>query len=330
MTDYRSHDVPIGGGASYEGTLHVGEWGPADPSAPTVLLIHGITGNHRNWTNVAERLPAGVRAVAVDLRGRGRSAALPGPYGMSRHAADLAAALDHLKVRRALVVGHSMGAFVGVVFGHQHRKRVSGRVLVDGGLPVKPGGLLGRTDVATFLGPAMDRLSQDFESREEYRDFWREHPSLGPYWSDGLERSLGLDQDLMGAAPALRSSVNPEAVHADVRSMVRGMGLRRALFALGFVGNEVTFVRAERGMHDEPKPLYSNRLLQVHGMFVPRLRPVTFPDSNHYTVVLGDRGADQLASLIERRLERAASTRIVRAPEPVNRPSLEPGRRAQR
>ena len=57
-------------------------------------------------------MPAGVRLIAPDLRGRGRSNTLPGPFGMTRHADDMAAVLDFLGVPRAVVVGHSMGGFV--------------------------------------------------------------------------------------------------------------------------------------------------------------------------------------------------------------------------
>ncbi|MFZ5850408.1 MAG: alpha/beta fold hydrolase, partial [Actinomycetota bacterium] len=78
MTAYRTLDVPVDGG-----TLRVGVWGEA---GPVVLAVHGITANHRTWDLVADRLPD-VRLVAPDLRGRGRSATLPGPFGMARHAA---------------------------------------------------------------------------------------------------------------------------------------------------------------------------------------------------------------------------------------------------
>ncbi|MGK3816897.1 alpha/beta fold hydrolase, partial [Enterococcus faecium] len=57
-----------------------------------------------------------VRLLAPDLRGRGRSADLSGPFGMSAHSDDLAAILDAAGVDRALIVGHSMGAFVSAVF----------------------------------------------------------------------------------------------------------------------------------------------------------------------------------------------------------------------
>src|ERR1700709_1346903 len=102
-TRYRSIDVPVRGGE-----LRVGVWEPENPAeratAPTILAIHGGTASHRCWVSLADRL-AGCRFVAPDLRGRGRSNELPGPYGMRQHAADVAAVLDFLQIPSTLVVG---------------------------------------------------------------------------------------------------------------------------------------------------------------------------------------------------------------------------------
>ncbi|GGF19638.1 alpha/beta fold hydrolase [Subtercola lobariae] len=106
---YRLSTVP--------GSLTVGEWGPAD--APVVLAVHGITASHQAWRTVAALLPE-FHLIAPDLRGRGGSRTLPGPFGMARHADDLADVLDHLGARHATVVGHSMGAFASLIFGLRH------------------------------------------------------------------------------------------------------------------------------------------------------------------------------------------------------------------
>ena len=96
--------VPVTGG-----DLFVARWG----SGPPVLAVHGITGSHAAWPWVADRLAGAVNLIAPDLRGRGASNALADPFGMAAHATDLVAVLDHLEVTRAVVVGHSMGAWVG-------------------------------------------------------------------------------------------------------------------------------------------------------------------------------------------------------------------------
>ena len=119
---YTTYDVTVPGG-----TLRVGVWEPAGPVAtgpdgdplPAVVLVHGITASHRAWPAVVAALP-GRRVIAPDLRGRGRSNRLPGPYGMAAHADDVAAVIRDLADGAAVVVGHSMGGFVSLVLTHRH------------------------------------------------------------------------------------------------------------------------------------------------------------------------------------------------------------------
>ena len=85
-------------------------WPGRREESPVALAVHGITANSRAW-DVARARRRSDGPGARPARSRTR-ASLPGPYGMAEHAADLVAVLDHLGVARALVLGHSMGAFV--------------------------------------------------------------------------------------------------------------------------------------------------------------------------------------------------------------------------
>ena len=149
------------------GDLRVGVWdavGSTDENAaaPTVIAVHGITASHRCWPTVAAALPE-FRVIAPDLRGRGRSRDLPGPYGMAQHTDDIAAVMDHLEVPRAVILGHSMGGFVTVAMHARHPDRVSAVVLADGGLPFEvPAGMSRDDYVDAVLGLVKQRLSMTF------------------------------------------------------------------------------------------------------------------------------------------------------------------------
>src|SRR5699024_1531258 len=105
-------------------------WEPSDletrdaSSVPTVVAVHGVTASHRCWLSLAEELPE-VRIVAPDLRGRGRSNQITGPFGLATHADDVAAVLGHLRVDNAVVAGHSMGGFVALVTADRYPDMVS-------------------------------------------------------------------------------------------------------------------------------------------------------------------------------------------------------------
>src|SRR6188474_3444407 len=83
---------------------------PCPHSTSTVVAIHGITANAWSWAAVASQLEGVVCLVAIDLRGRGTSSEAPGPYGIRRHADDVAAVIEQLDLGRVVITGHSMGA----------------------------------------------------------------------------------------------------------------------------------------------------------------------------------------------------------------------------
>lgn len=260
--------VPVSGGE-----LTVATWG--EGGLP-VLAIHGITASHLAWSEVA-RLHQG-RIIAPDLRGRGGSAGLPGPFGMAAHAEDCVAVLDAMGIEQATVVGHSMGGFVAAMLVHRHPSRVRDLVLVDGGAPLPDSDV----DIETLLGPAMQRLSMRFASVAEYRDLWRAHPAFGE-WSPAIESYV--DYDLTGTPPNLRSRVDADAVRADFRDLHTKSG------AFDSVPPGTVFLRAERGLLDEPTPLYPHP-----EEFADRVRVRTIPGTNHYTILFGADGARAVAA----------------------------------
>ncbi|WP_243074665.1 alpha/beta fold hydrolase [Microbacterium sp. SS28] len=299
MTRYRTLDVAVPGG-----DLRVGVWEPVDAADPasvdTVLLIHGVTASHQSWPGVAERLP-GVRVVAPDLRGRGRSNALEGPAGLATHARDLVAVLDALGIDRALAVGHSMGAFIALVLGDRHPGRVTGVVLVDGGLPLDlPEGLSPDETIRLVLGPTAERLAMRFGSTEEYLDFWRAHPAFRRDWSPILEAYLAYD--LVGEAPDLRPATSYATLEEDSVDQNSGSAIADALAALR---HPTVLLTAERGLLDQLPALYAAERLPNLVSAHPGLRHEAVPDVNHYTIVLSDRGADAVAAVVRRELAAA-------------------------
>lgn len=299
---YREVAVPVEGGE-----LHVGVWepdvdgAPADAEVHTAVLVHGITASHVSFAALARALP-GVRLIAPDLRGRGRSRDLPGPYGMPRHADDVAAVLEHLGVREAVAVGHSMGAFVSIVLADRHPHLVRSLHLVDGGMPLLPPPGVAPQDVAAaVLGPAADRLRRTFPSREAYRDFWRAHPAIGREWDDVV--TAYVDYDLVGEEPQLCPATRPAALEEDIRELVDGASVQRALESLP--SRPATWFLAPRGLLDEVPPLYPDAARDLWTRRLPQMRVVPIEDVNHYTIVLGERGVQQLLPHLEEDLGRS-------------------------
>jgi pimeloyl-ACP methyl ester carboxylesterase len=244
---------------------------------------------------VARRLPAGWSVVAPDLRGRGGSNGLPGPYGMVAHAEDCAAVAAAVSDRPLVVLGESMGAYVAVVLAAHHPGTVARLVLADGGIPlpvpagVDPGALL-----EAVLGPALARLDQVFPSRAAYLEFWRAHPALSKAWGPDVEAYL--EYDLEAVDGGFRSRARPEPVRADGLEHIVDPALVEE--SLRQVRCPVSLLRAERNLLDEPVPLIPDESLAPWRSVLPDLSDTVVAGTNHYSLMLGDDGAARIAAAV--------------------------------
>ena len=95
--------------------VHYAEWtAEAGNDTPAYLFIHGITGRHETWIDVIDGIRSGARAIAVDLRGHGRSGHTPGAYRVPDYARDVAALIDELELGPVIIVGHSLGGMTAL------------------------------------------------------------------------------------------------------------------------------------------------------------------------------------------------------------------------
>jgi pimeloyl-ACP methyl ester carboxylesterase len=261
---------------------------------PPVLAVHGITSNSHAWLTVARALDKSASLTAPDLRGRARSAALPGPYGVVSYARDLLAILDRLEIEHTVAVGHSLGAYIVARLAADHPGRVSAAVLVDGGLTI-PGA--NQTDPQTFidafLGPAIARLRERFPSREAYHEWWRAHPACSGALIADQDLFAFADHDLVGSEPELRSSVVEDAVRADANEVLEiGAAAHRLTVP-------ATLLCATRGLLDQPNPMQPVELARAWAAEAPELRRAEqVRDTNHYTMLFAEHGARAVAETV--------------------------------
>ncbi len=100
---------------------------------PVVLLIHGITGDSRQWNQIIPQLADRYTVLAPDLLGHGQSAKPRGDYSLGAYAVSLRDLLIVLGHRRATVVGHSLGGGIAMQFSYEYPVFCERLVLVDSG-----------------------------------------------------------------------------------------------------------------------------------------------------------------------------------------------------
>jgi non-heme chloroperoxidase len=224
-----------------------------DLNGVPVLLLHGISDSAPSMRPFMENLPRGVRAIAISQRGHGDSSKPAGPYTTAAFVADAAAVLDHLRVRRAVVLGHSMGSVVAQRFAIDHPDRTLGLVL-EGAFPT----LKGNPDVAAFYEAEVAPM-QGFMPAEQARGF--QESTLGrPVTPAFLQLVVAESQKLPARAwKAILTGMMSEDFTPELR--------RVAAPTLLLWGDKDGFARAED----------QQRLLAA----IPGSRMVTFEGTGH-------------------------------------------------
>ena len=267
-----------------------------------LICIHGITAQHRAFNVLARHLGEEYALIGVDLRGRGDSGKPESGYGLEAHAADVMRVLDHLELESAVLVGHSMGGFVGLQAALSRPNRVRALVLLDGGWPRQETSEEELTEeqkeeleeTRAGLQRAYSRLGMVFETPDDYLDFWFPEggltmddlpPELADYYRYDLGEVEGGYQpkaslDAVGEDSPQISSTAPTA------GQMRG------------VGCPVALVRPTEGFLPGSSPLISEPARALMGEALDIRSDTVLEGANHYTM-LWDEPARRTAEAVQ-------------------------------
>jgi pimeloyl-ACP methyl ester carboxylesterase len=264
--------------------LHVAECGA--PGAPLVVLLHGFPTFWWTWRHQLPALAAaGLRVVAVDLRGYGDSDKPPRGYDLWTLAGDVAGLVRALGEASARIVGHGWGGMIGWTVTALHPRRVSALAVLGAPHPLavrhatvrdasgQGRALLGRGGVAVAQLPRWPERRLRAADAAWLERLMRQRAGAG--WRD--------TDDFAASAACYRRAVQvPGVAHCALeyyrwaaRSQVRAEGRR--------------FAAAVRRSPAVP-------VLQVHGADDPYLLPSTAAASRRWggphlrTEVLADTG----------------------------------------
>ena len=136
-----------------------------DPSGTPVVLLHGLTDSRRSFETMMPELPRSLRVFAISQRGHGDSSKPASGYAPRDFGADVAAFLDALKLPRAVIVGHSMGAANALRFAADYPQRTTALVLMAGlALPGASADVQGlKKAVATLADPIDRQFAREFQ-----------------------------------------------------------------------------------------------------------------------------------------------------------------------
>jgi pimeloyl-ACP methyl ester carboxylesterase len=154
-----------------------------------ILFIHGGGACIETWHYQLEYLKSDFRLIVPDCRGHGRTNDTSEPYSHELHASDMIKLLDHLKIKKAHIVGWSDGSFIALQMALDYQERIKSLVLLGGAysidiyLPEAKAAIKDMTsddyypyliELYKTLSPTPDKWDEFFE---KCRQMWMRQPT---------------------------------------------------------------------------------------------------------------------------------------------------------
>lgn len=265
----KENDVSINGFS-----IHYVDWpGEGNP----IVCAHGLTANCRYMDSLGEKLSPHFRVIAYDLRGRGDSDKPQNGYNVVQHATDLLGLLNALSLDKPVLLGHSLGAAVTAYFASQHPDRIHRLILVDGG---GGGPKVNYDDLFNKIKPLVERLSQKFQSVEDYVDAMKS--AYGSGWTKYAETTYRYDAG-KNSDDTISSKLTEERALQDFHALKDF----DPYHTWERIQCPTLFLQAPGDFLGKP-PVSDQTATQVMASVIPNCQWVEIKDSNHATILLGE------------------------------------------
>jgi pimeloyl-ACP methyl ester carboxylesterase len=277
-----THDLEVNGI-----DLHYVTWGEFTGPERAVLLVHGLTASSQSWAGFGPLLAAqGWYAIAPDLRGRGLSDKPSHGYGIPYHVNDLLALCDALSLPTVNLVGHSLGALIGLFFAGIYSQRLGRLVLVDAGGRIP-------ADAVQSIAASLARLGQVYPSLDAYLEERRQVPvhDWNPFWEAYYRYDAEVHAD-----GTVTSRVSKAAIDEEI---IVNATLNLDLL-LPRVQSPTLILRATLGTlaPDRGFILTAEEAERVQGI-ISGSHVVEIPNVNHYTIALSDVATSAALTFLE-------------------------------
>jgi len=172
-------------------------------------------------------------------------------------------------------MGHSLGAFISLVFAAQYPQRVDRLILLDGGGKLSEDQ---RAKVFAGIKPSLDRLGQIFPSLKIYLSQMKHAPYLQP-WNSYMETYFRYETEKVEGG--IRSRVHPKHVEEEAKNLekVDSRKFYKNIKAPTLV------LRATKGMLAKDDLLLPENVIDRMVREIPNAKKVDIKGTNHYSIL---------------------------------------------
>jgi pimeloyl-ACP methyl ester carboxylesterase len=241
-----------------------------------ILCLHGLTANCRCWDTIVPRLTPPHSVLAVDLRGRGLSDKPSTGYSLQHHVQDMYCLLEDIGLERTVLFGHSLGAYVALVFAATYPERTEKLILMDGGAELAQGQW---DKIDLVLKPSLDRLGRVFPTFEAYIENMKQAPILQP-WSQAIEDYFRYESEEVEGG--VRSRIHPDHIREEARNIRK----EQPSAYYSNIKCPVLILRATDGILSPddlvlPEPSVTRMITEMADA-----RRIDIKETNHYSILL--------------------------------------------
>ncbi|MDV2582813.1 alpha/beta fold hydrolase [Alkalibacillus haloalkaliphilus] len=236
-----------------------------------VILVHGLTGSHKQMAYYQDSLASNHRVISYDLRGRGLSDEADQPTSIDHHVGDLIDLLMTLNLNKVTLVGYSIGGYICAKVTALS-SRVRSLILLDGAGVAD----YGQKDL---ILPPLQRLEKAYQSKVDYINFTkRAYAKLNINWSRQLEEIARYETEVIDEK-VVRHRSKAEVMEQDFNSFFEFHHEE----VLPHITVPVLLVKAT-GHMGAGRPLYFNESFAELDKVVPRIN-VLMTNANHFSLV---------------------------------------------
>lgn len=246
----------------------------------TILCLHGITANCMSWDLMAKELSPEYTVIAIDLRGRGKSDKPEKGYSPDNHIKDIICLMDDLNIEKVILMGHSLGAFISLLFAARYPQRTEKLILVDGA------GDLSKAQMdQVFIGikPALDRLTQTFDSVEAYIENMKSASYIHP-WLTNIEAYY--KYEIEEVKNGVKTNINPVHIQEEAQN-VRKIN---CVSLYSDVTCPVLILRAAQGLLSQDDLLLPENVIEKMVELIPDATRFDVKGTNHYGIIFQPHG----------------------------------------
>ena len=240
-----------------------------------IFCVHGISSNCRVWDNIAKNLIPEHTVYAMDLRGRGHSDKPEKGYSLKIHCEDIRKVIDNLKIKPVIFMGHSLGAYIGIVFSALYPEYVEKLVLFDGGAKLSP---IQSMKIFQSIKLSLDRLGKVYSSFDEYLSIMKKAPFLQP-WQDYFDEYYRYEVEFLPDGKVI-----PRTPSYVIKEEAENLKKENANNYYEKIKCPVYILRATEGMLSDDDLLLPEKSLKNMLKKIKNVKVFNIEGTNHYSI----------------------------------------------